>query len=134
MVNSVSISIYPETKFAKSVVYIIKPTNSSAVDSTPDPHMAPFSGWAAKAVMGDGVPVLQLNVEGLMRSKRDVVWKLAQEHHAAIILLQEKHHTPPAGLKIPQYQLAAHTASHKYGIATFIRHDTPWVVSNMCLS
>ena len=61
------------------------------------------------------------------------MWKLAQEHHAAIILLQEMCHKSLAGLKIPQYQLAAHTASRKHDIVTFIRHGTPWVVLSMCL-
>ena len=78
------------------------------------------------AVENQGLPVLQLNVEGLTSAKLDVIRELANTTKAAVILLQETHRTASDNLKLPGFGLAGSVNSKQHGIATFVRSDIGW--------
>ena len=86
----------------------------------------PSSGQAPAGVMPDGISVLQLNVEGITKSKISVIEHLLQSHQVTVILFQETHSKEASNLKIPGFVLAAHTKSDVHGIASFVRHSTQW--------
>lgn len=52
----------------------------------------PSSGQTMSDVIQDGITVLQLNVEGLTKSKLSLIEHLLQVHKATAILLQENTH------------------------------------------
>ena len=63
-----------------------------------------------------GPTLMQINVEGLTKAKREVIQHLAQKHRAVGILLQETHSTKDEQLQIPGFIAAIHHPKH--GIAT----------------
>ena len=65
------------------------------------------------------IRILQLNVEGLTRAKRDLVRHLADEHHANIILLQETHAETEQKLEIEGFNLIDFIPSKHHGIASY---------------
>ena len=71
------------------------------------------------ATAGTMVCILQLNVEGLTRVKRDLVRHLAEEHHANVILLQETHCSDEGKLAIEGYTIVKFIPSNQHGIATY---------------
>ena len=68
--------------------------------------------------------ILQLNIEGLVVSKMNVLHHLAMQSEAVVILLQEVHYTDAEKLVLSNYQLAGSSLSRKHGLATFV-HKRP---------
>ena len=71
----------------------------------------PFSGHVIKKFQKP--TILQLNIEGLIASKVNVLHYLALQSEAPIILLQETHCTDPEKLVLPSYQLATKIQSKR---------------------
>ena len=67
--------------------------------------------------------LMQINVEGLTKAKREVIQHLTQKHRAVGILLQETHSTKDEQLQMPGFNIIA--AIHQHGIATYARSDVP---------
>ena len=87
----------------------------------------PFSGHGRFSVEKYRRPtILQLNVEGLTRSKIHVIEQLAHRNRAFVILLQETHCTSAEKLVIPRYTLAGSTSSMQHGLATFVHESLKW--------
>lgn len=84
------------------------------------------SGQASADVIWAGITVCQLNVEGLTKAKTNIIEHLIQTHKVTAILLQETHTTDSSLLRIPSFDLAAHTKSDIHGIATFIKNTANW--------
>ena len=78
----------------------------------------PFSGHIANKFRRP--IILQLNIEGLIASKINVLHHLAMQSEALVILLQETHCTDAEKLVLPHYQLAGSSLSRKHGLATFV--------------
>ena len=64
--------------------------------------------------------ILQLNIEGLTASKMNVLYHLAMQSEALVILLQETHCTDAEKLVLSNHQLAWSSLSRKHGLATFV--------------
>ena len=92
----------------------------------PSPEHVPSSGQATPIVIGRGLVLLHVNVEGFSKAKSDVLAHLGAEHEASVILLQETHVPKVELLQIPEYTLAAHTLSPVYGISTFVHKSLRW--------
>ena len=60
------------------------------------------------------------NIEGLTVSKMNVLYHLALQSEALVILLQETHCTDTEMLVFSNYQLAGSSLSMKHGLATFV--------------
>ena len=58
--------------------------------------------------------------EGLTASKINVLYYLALQSEALVILLQETHCTDAEKLALPNYQLVGSSLSRKHGLATFV--------------
>ena len=78
----------------------------------------PFSGHIGNKFRRP--TILQLNIEGLTASKMNVLYHLAMQSEALVILLQETHCTDAEKLVLPNYQLAGSSLSRKHGLATFV--------------
>ena len=65
--------------------------------------------------------ILQLNVEGLTRAKRDLIRHLADEFNTNVILLQETHANNEDKLQIEGYNTIDYVPSKHHGIATYVR-------------
>ena len=65
-----------------------------------------------------GPTLMQINVEGLTKAKREVIQHLTQKHRAVGILLQETHSTKDEQLQIPGFNIIAAIHHPKHGIAT----------------
>ena len=92
---------------------------------------ASHSGRAViPTVENRGLPVLQLNVEGLTTAKLEVVHHLADSNGAAVVLLQETHCTADNILKMPGFHLAGSIHSKQHGVATFVRTELTWSASS----
>ena len=78
----------------------------------------PFSGHIANKFRRP--TILQLNIEGLIASKTNVLHHLDMQFEALVILLQETHCTDAEKLVLPNYQLAGSSLSRKHGLATFV--------------
>ena len=100
---------------------------------TPDvtPEHVPLSGQTANVVRS-GIRLLLLNVEGITKTKIFIISHVAITYDATAILLQETHADDANRLKIPGYDLAAHTNSSIHGIATFARNSSNWVYVDSC--
>ena len=70
-----------------------------------------------------GPAILQVNVEGLTRSKCDVIQLIATKHSASVILLQETHTTSNDNIRIYGFFLISPIFHEKYGIAILVRND-----------
>ena len=77
----------------------------------------PFSGHIANKFQRP--TILQLNIEGLIASKINVLHHFAVQS-ALVILLQETHCTDAEKLVLINYQLAGSSLSRKHGLATFV--------------
>ena len=75
--------------------------------------------------LGPCIKICQLNIEGISRSKCDVLQKVLRPNVAAII--QETHAENEEQLdkrgKIPGYDLVGATYHHAYGVATYVRSN-----------
>ena len=72
--------------------------------------------------------ILQLNIEGLTASKMSIIYCLAAQREALVILLQETHCTSAKRLVLPDYQLAGFSLSRKHGLATFVHEQLKWAL------
>ena len=72
--------------------------------------------------------VLQLNIEVLTASKISVLYNLAAQCKALVILLQETHCTSAQTLVLPDYQLAGFSLSREHGLATFVHKRLNWIL------
>ena len=79
------------------------------VPARPCKRQTPFSGRGdpSKRIVNkfQEPAVLQLNIEGLTASKMSVLYHLAAQREALVILLQETHCTSAHKLVLPDYQL-----------------------------
>ena len=88
---------------------------------------APSSGRAViPTVENQGMPVLQLNAEGLTNAKLEVIHQLADSNQVAVVLLKETHRTTDDNLKLPEFLLAGSILSKHHGMATFVRTGITW--------
>ena len=69
-----------------------------------------------------GPAILQLNVEGLTRSKC-VIQRIATKHFASAILLQETHTASKDNIKVYGFSLIGTIHHAKHGIATLVTND-----------
>ena len=90
----------------------------------PSPEQASFSGRAYSIVIRRGLVLLQLNAEGISKTKIQVIEHLATKNLATVILLLETHVTNPDVLNIPGYSLAAYTNSRVHGVAISVQCPT----------
>ena len=92
----------------------------------------PFSGWgdASKRIVNKfpRPTILQLNIEGLTASKMSVLYHLAAQRVALVILLQETHYTSAQRLVLPNYELAGLFLSRKHRLATFVHERPKWTL------
>ena len=70
-----------------------------------------------------GPAILQLNVEGLTRSKCEVIQNIAVDNSISIILLQESHIVDKDKIKIYGFTLVEAIPHQRHGIATLVRND-----------
>ena len=70
-----------------------------------------------------GPSILQLNVEGIIHAKRDVIQQRALENSATVLLLQETHTTSDIDLKIPGFTVVSVIHNKHHGLATYARSD-----------
>ena len=70
--------------------------------------------------------VLQLNIEGLIASKVNVLHHLDVQNEALIIRLQEAHCTCADKLTIPGFALSGSSLSRKHGLATLFHDRLKW--------
>ena len=78
----------------------------------------PFSGHISNKFRRP--TIFQLNVEGLIASKINVLHHLAMQSKALVILLQETYYTDAEKLVHPNYKLTGSSLSRKHGLATFV--------------
>ena len=92
----------------------------------------PFSEWSvtSRRIVNKfrRSAILQLNIEDLTASKMSVLYHLAAQREALIILLQETHFTSTRRLVLPDYQLARFSLGRKPGLATFVHERVRWTV------
>ena len=69
------------------------------------------------------ISILQLNAEGLTRTKRDLICHLADKNNS-VILLQETHATAEENLSIEGYSTIAFIPNKHHGLATYAREGT----------
>ena len=77
-----------------------------------------------------GPNILQLNVEGLTRTKCEAIQHLADEHAISVILLQETHSTSDDKLKIYGFTVIGAVYHPKLGVATLVRNDLSSKLTN----
>ena len=96
------------------------------------PEATPAGKMPKKKSTRQGLPlrILQLNVEGLTASELDIVERLATQHSVTTILLQETYCQTVGKLVINNYELAGHTISRKHGLASFVRNNLSWKLSD----
>ena len=78
----------------------------------------PFSGHIANKFRRP--TILQLNIEGVTKSKMNALHYLVLQPDALFILLQETHCTDAEKFALPSYRLAGSSLSRKPGLATFV--------------
>ena len=88
----------------------------------------PFSGHNAKKFRRP--TILQLNIEGLIASKINVLHHLTLQSEALVILLQNTHCIDAEKLLLPNYQLAGSSLSRKHGLATFVHEQLRYTLLN----
>ena len=101
-------------------------TSFSGRDDECVAHKLPFSGHIIKKFRG--LSILQLNIEGLTASKKNVLHHLAIQLEAFVILLQEAHCISAEKLVLTNYQLAGFSLSRKHGLATFVHERLKWTL------
>ena len=77
--------------------------------------------------------ILQLNIEGLIASKINVLHYLALQSEALVILLQETHCTDAEKLVLTSYQLAGSFLSRKHGLVTFVHEQLRYMLLDQSL-
>ena len=80
-------------------------------------------GSEIKYLRARGPTLMDINVEGLTKAKREVIQHLTQKHRAVGILLQETHSTKDEQLQIPGFNIIAAIHHPKHGTATYARSD-----------
>lgn len=77
--------------------------------------------------LGPIIRVCQLNIEGISRSKSEILSKILKLNDIDLVILQETHATDSQQLtsrgKITGYELLGATYHHAYGNATYIRNN-----------
>ena len=71
--------------------------------------------------------VLQLNTQGLTASKMNVLYHLAVQYKA-LVILREAHCTCAEKLTIPGFALDGPSLSRKHGLATFVHVRLKWTL------
>ena len=89
-------------------------------------HKLPFSGYIIKKFCGPSI--LQLNIEGLTASKMNVLYHLATQLEAFVILLQETHCISAEKLVLSNYQLVGFSLRRKHGLAMFVHERLKWTL------
>ena len=108
------------------------------VQPGPTTRQTPFSGRGDVLLSGYTVnkfrrpAVLKLNIEGLASSKMNVLYHLAVQYEALVILLQKSHCTCADKLTIPDFTLAGSSLSRKHGLATFVHDRLKWTLFDQC--
>lgn len=77
--------------------------------------------------VGNSLKILQLNIEGISKSKSEVLSRIANENEVHVILLQETHTRSDEDLNnrgsLHGYKLVAALHSPVHGIATYVAED-----------
>ena len=101
-------------------------TSFSGRDDECVAHKLFSSGHIMKKFRGPSI--LQLNIEGFTASKMNVLYHLATQLEAFVILLQETHCISAEKLVLSNYQLAEFSLSRKHGLATFVHERLKWTL------
>jgi len=84
---------------------------------------SPSEGFLTK----DLIRIMQLNVEGLSKSKADVLSRILDDEKIDILAIQETHTLDQDQLmkrgSISGYSIAGATYHSKYGTATYVKND-----------
>ena len=108
------------------------------VPARPCKCQTPFSGRgdASKHIVNKfrRPAILQLNIEGLTASKSSVLYHLAAQREALVILHQKTHCTSAHRLVLPNYQLAGFSLSRRHGLATFVHEPMKWTLFHQSTS
>ena len=70
------------------------------------------------------------DIEGLTASKISVLYHLAAQREAFVILLQKTYCTSAQRLVLPDYQLAGFSLSRKNGLGMFVHERLKWTLFN----
>ena len=82
----------------------------------------PLSGPAhATTAKGKPIKILQLNIEGISASKREILHQLATTVNADIIALQETHSTKENQLGIVGFDVISSHHHRQHGMATYVK-------------
>jgi exonuclease III len=77
--------------------------------------------------VGSQLRILQLNIEGISRSKCDYLSRLLVENNITVLVLQETHAENASDLSsrghIERFTLASATFHKKYESATYVRNS-----------
>ena len=93
-----------------------------------DPEHTPFSKQANPSVVRAGVIIMQLNVEGLTKTKCTILELLMEKYNPIAILLQQTHFLDLSKLKILSgYNLATCANSSTHETATFRKNSISWI-------
>ena len=72
--------------------------------------------------------ILQLNIEGLTASKISVLYHLAAQREALVILVQKTYCTSAQRLVLLDYQLPGFSLSRKHGLGMFVHERLKWTL------
>lgn len=71
--------------------------------------------------------IMQINIEGISRSKGEVLSKLLKDHCVDVVMIQETHTDSMESLqnrgKVPGYSIVMAENSNVHGIPTYVRND-----------
>lgn len=74
--------------------------------------------------IGEGVNILQLNIEGISADKCEILAKLNSEECIDIAVIQETHITEEGNRSyVRGYTMVASLHHDKFGIATYVKND-----------
>ena len=92
----------------------------------------PFSGRgnASKRIVNKfrKTAIFQLNIKGFTAIKMSVLYHLAAQREALVILIQETHCTSAQKLVLPDYQIAGSSISRKHSLASFVHERLKWTI------
>ena len=91
-------------------------------------HHVSLSGQAVPSVesQGQGLAILQLNIEGLTTAKLTILEQIVTSNKATVVLIQETHQVSNSIMKLPGFTLADFTKNKHHGLATLVKSDATW--------
>ena len=102
-------------------------SHMSPMPRRPRQHVS-LSGQAVPSVesLGQGLAILQLNIEGLTTAKLTILEQIVTSNKATVVLIQETHQVSNSILKLPGFTLAGFTKNKHHGLATLVKSDATW--------